>query len=78
MPTTASGFQIPYLDYSAGKANFKASSIRKPQNPFAMEMKKFYSAPVLREWEVCYDLGFLTSAKSNIDDWYEDVNDLTF
>ena len=42
-----------------------------------MEMKKFYSAPVLRELEVCYDLGFLKSAKGNIDDWYEDVNDLT-
>ena len=43
-----------------------------------MEKKKFYSTPVLREWEVCYDLGFLRSAKSNIDDWYEDVNDLSF
>lgn len=43
-----------------------------------MEMKKFYSTPVLREWEIRYDLGFLRSAKSNIDDWYEDVNDLTF
>ena len=40
--------------------------------------KKNYTAPILREWEVCYDRGFLRSAKSNIDDWYEDVNDLSF
>ena len=40
--------------------------------------KKQYSAPVLREWEVCYDIDFLRSVKNNIDDWLVDDDELNF
>ncbi len=44
-----------------------------------MDKKKTYMTPAVRTWErVAFDTDFLKSSKNQIDDWYEDEDELDF
>jgi hypothetical protein len=61
------------------KCYYSATTIILHLNPPAMDKKKTYMTPAVRTWErVAFDTDFLKSSKNQIDDWYEDEDELDF